>query len=175
MESLRRQLLYNTFVKQFIEMATISQHFRSFSQGKIYLKQAERLCGLLEDDNGKNEAQKYLGEINQLRIELTNLSNSQTDGPALPLRESDFIKKKSIRVKRKPSKSSLSDISNPYKNAKGNKSHTKDPKKKGQKKEIVTKIQIHHHQASNCAIDQSKVMKSVDELTHRMGNIAIVN
>ncbi|KAL9692663.1 hypothetical protein quinque_016439 [Culex quinquefasciatus] len=88
MENLRRQLIYNIFVQHFIEMARVSYVFRSMNQGLVYLKQAERLCSLLSDDQGVEEARKYLSKIYSLRNEIQKTVSNASYGPALPKRVS---------------------------------------------------------------------------------------
>ena len=63
MENLRRQLIYGLFVEHFIEMARVSGGFRALNQALIYLRQAERLCNLLADDEGIEEARQFLTQI----------------------------------------------------------------------------------------------------------------
>uniref|UniRef100_A0A182K1J6 Mab-21 domain-containing protein n=1 Tax=Anopheles christyi TaxID=43041 RepID=A0A182K1J6_9DIPT len=88
MENLRRQLIYGLFVEHFIEMARVSCGFRSINQALIYLRQAERLCNLLADDEGIEEARQFLTQIYGLRQELAKASAKGADRPALPKRTS---------------------------------------------------------------------------------------
>uniref|UniRef100_A0A182S963 Mab-21 domain-containing protein n=1 Tax=Anopheles maculatus TaxID=74869 RepID=A0A182S963_9DIPT len=88
MENLRRQLIYGLFVEHFIEMARVSCGFRTLNQALIYLRQAERLCNLLADDEGIEEARQYLNQIYGLRQELAQANAKGADRPALPKRTS---------------------------------------------------------------------------------------
>ncbi|XP_050079757.1 uncharacterized protein LOC126567580 [Anopheles maculipalpis] len=88
MENLRRQLIYGLFVEHFIEMARVSCGFRTINQALIYLRQAERLCNLLADDEGIEEARQYLNQIYGLRQELAKANAKGADRPALPKRTS---------------------------------------------------------------------------------------
>ncbi|XP_053681631.1 uncharacterized protein LOC128732409 [Sabethes cyaneus] len=88
MENLRRQLIYNIFVQHFIEMAQTSCVLRSLNQGLIYLKQAERLCSLLSDDHGVEEARRFLSQIYSMRGQIEQTISNTTYGPALPKRTS---------------------------------------------------------------------------------------
>uniref|UniRef100_A0AAG5DIW0 Mab-21-like HhH/H2TH-like domain-containing protein n=1 Tax=Anopheles atroparvus TaxID=41427 RepID=A0AAG5DIW0_ANOAO len=88
MENLRRQLIYGLFVDHFVEMARVSGGFRALNQALVYLRQAERLCNLLADDEGIDEARHFLNKIYGLRQELAKASAKVTDRPALPKRSS---------------------------------------------------------------------------------------
>ncbi|XP_052901203.1 uncharacterized protein LOC128307416 [Anopheles moucheti] len=88
MENLRRQLIYGLFVEHFIEMARVSFGFRALNQALIYLRQAERLCNLLADDEGVEEARQYLNQIYSLRLDLAKANAKGADRPALPKRTS---------------------------------------------------------------------------------------
>uniref|UniRef100_A0A182RM72 Mab-21 domain-containing protein n=1 Tax=Anopheles funestus TaxID=62324 RepID=A0A182RM72_ANOFN len=88
MENLRRQLIYGLFVEHFLEMARVSCGFRTLNQALIYLRQAERLCNLLADDEGLEEARQYLNQIYGLRLELAKANAKGADRPALPKRTS---------------------------------------------------------------------------------------
>uniref|UniRef100_A0A182QTZ1 Mab-21-like HhH/H2TH-like domain-containing protein n=1 Tax=Anopheles farauti TaxID=69004 RepID=A0A182QTZ1_9DIPT len=88
MENLRRQLIYGLFVEHFIEMARVSYGFRTLNQALVYLRQAERLCNLLADDEGIEEARQYLTQIYGLRQELGKATAKGADRPALPKRTS---------------------------------------------------------------------------------------
>ncbi|XP_035894022.1 uncharacterized protein LOC118504069 isoform X2 [Anopheles stephensi] len=88
MENLRRQLIYGLFVEHFIEMARVSCGFRTLNQALIYLRQAERLCNLLADDEGIEEARQFLNQIYGLRQELAKANAKGADRPALPKRTS---------------------------------------------------------------------------------------
>uniref|UniRef100_A0A182P0V4 Mab-21-like HhH/H2TH-like domain-containing protein n=1 Tax=Anopheles epiroticus TaxID=199890 RepID=A0A182P0V4_9DIPT len=88
MENLRRQLIYGLFVEHFIEMARVSCGFRTLNQALVYLRQAERLCNLLADDEGVEEARQFLTQIYGLRQELAKASAKGGDRPALPKRTS---------------------------------------------------------------------------------------
>ncbi|XP_055599683.1 uncharacterized protein LOC129748904 isoform X2 [Uranotaenia lowii] len=89
MENVRRQMIYNIFVQHFIEMAQASCAFRSLNQGLVYLQQAERLCSLLNDDHGVEEARRYLSKIRNVRNDIQNALQNNYDGPALPKRASN--------------------------------------------------------------------------------------
>ncbi|XP_058443630.1 uncharacterized protein LOC131425620 isoform X2 [Malaya genurostris] len=104
MENIRRQLIYNIFVQHFIDMAQTSYVFRSLNQGLIYLKQAERLCSLLSDDHGVEEARKFLSKIYSLRGEIQKTIHHTSYGPALPKRSSIAQSPQNRRVRMKSPK-----------------------------------------------------------------------
>ncbi|XP_052865563.1 uncharacterized protein LOC128271917 [Anopheles cruzii] len=88
MENLRRQLIYGHFIEHFTEMARVSCRFRALNQALVYVRQSERLCDLLADDEGADEAHQYLAKIGGLRQELARASAQAPDRPALPRRTS---------------------------------------------------------------------------------------
>ncbi|XP_040173607.1 uncharacterized protein LOC120906177 isoform X1 [Anopheles arabiensis] len=103
MENLRRQLIYGLFVEHFIEMARVSGGFRALNQALIYLRQAERLCNLLADDEGIEEARQFLTQIYGLRQELARASAKGADRPALPKRTSTTERQQQQQQRRKVS------------------------------------------------------------------------
>ncbi|XP_055523347.1 uncharacterized protein LOC129717464 [Wyeomyia smithii] len=104
MENLRRQLIYNIFVQHFIEMAQTSYVLRSLNQGLIYLKQAERLCSLLSDDHGVEEARRFLSKIYSMRSQIEKTINNTSYGPALPKRVSTNQSPHNRRIRMKSPK-----------------------------------------------------------------------
>lgn len=88
MEILRRKLVYELFIVQFIEMAHVSIKYRSLEQTMSLLKQAERICLLLKDDKYFEEGDKYLAKIMTMRESVEILIKESTRAPELPRRES---------------------------------------------------------------------------------------
>lgn len=88
MEVLRRKLVYELFIEQFIEMAKVSIKYRSLQQAMCLLKQTERLCFLLKDDKFYDEADKYHKSVKELKDLVENFLQKSTQGPELPRRES---------------------------------------------------------------------------------------
>lgn len=98
MEILRRKLVYELFIEQFIEMAKVSIKYRSLQQTMSLLKQAERICWLLTDDKFNDEAKKYRKLVDELRESVGDLIKDSSQGPELPRRES-IADKESIRIR----------------------------------------------------------------------------
>lgn len=92
MEILRRKLVYELFIEQFLEMAQTSIKYRSLQQTMSLLKQAERLCLLLSDDKFVDEAEKFRDSIETLKQTVETLIQDTTQGPELPRRESSTDK-----------------------------------------------------------------------------------
>jgi hypothetical protein len=102
MEILRRKLVYELFIEQFIEMAKVSVKYRSLQQTMCLLKQAERICLLLCDDKFTDEAEKYrkLIEIAKQSVQ-TKVNESALQGPELPRRES-LADREAIKLRYRP-------------------------------------------------------------------------
>lgn len=104
MEKLRRKLVYELFIEQFIEMAQVSIKYRSLQQTMGMLKQAERLCLLLRDDKFNDDAATYLVKVAALRESVETLvKESSSQGPELPRRES-LADKQAIKNRYRPQK-----------------------------------------------------------------------
>lgn len=103
MEVLRRKLIYELFIEQFVEMSKVSMKYRALSQTLIYLNQADRICALLVDDQYPEDAKKFRGQIEPLRTNLQHLLVNYTQGPALPRRES-IADKERIKIRFRPDK-----------------------------------------------------------------------
>jgi hypothetical protein len=88
MEILRRKLVYELFIEQFLEMAKVSVKYRSLRQSMCLLKQTERICLLLRDDKFNGEADKYQKLVDELKESVESLLQKSTQGPELPRRES---------------------------------------------------------------------------------------
>ena len=88
MEVLRRKLVYELFIEQFIEMSKVSIKYRSLQQAMYLLKQTERLCFLLKDDKFYDESEKYHKSTKELKDSVANFLQKSTQGPELPRRES---------------------------------------------------------------------------------------
>lgn len=90
MERLRRKLVYELFIEQFIAMAQTSIKYRSLQQTMTLLKQAERLSLLLSDDKFIEEAEHYQKTIESQRQNVQTLVDAvdTVQGPELPRRES---------------------------------------------------------------------------------------
>ena len=105
MEILRRKLVYELFIEQFLEMAQTSIKYRALQQTMSLLKQAERLCSLLIDDKFVEEAEKYRSSIETFRQTVQTLIQDTTQGPELPRRES-LADKDAIKIRLRPAKPS---------------------------------------------------------------------
>jgi hypothetical protein len=90
MEILRRKLVYNLFIEQFIEMTKISLKYQAYDQGTKLLKQSERLCTLLLDDKFFSEAQNHLQAIESMREAIERQKVENLQGPELPRRMSEI-------------------------------------------------------------------------------------
>lgn len=101
MEILRRKLVYGLFIEQFIEMAKVSIKYRSMQQTASLLKQAERICSLLNDDKFIDEAENYRNAIDLLKQAAQNVVIETTDGPELPRRES-IANQEAIKIRFRP-------------------------------------------------------------------------
>ncbi|CRK96631.1 CLUMA_CG009990, isoform A [Clunio marinus] len=101
MEMLRRKLVFELFIEQFIEMSHVSIKYRSLQQTMELLKQAERLCLLLRDDKFVEEAEDYQSAIESLRLAAENSISATIQGPELPRRES-LLDKKAIKIRFRP-------------------------------------------------------------------------
>lgn len=107
MEILRRKLVYELFIEQFIEMAKVSIKYRSLEQTISLLKQADRLCLLLCDDRFNEESESHRKAINSIRETVENFVNdsatSSAPGPELPRRES-LADKETVKIRFRPDK-----------------------------------------------------------------------
>lgn len=104
MEILRRKLIYELFIEQFIEMAQVSMKYRSLQQTMCLLKQADRLCLLLSDDKFNDDAERHRRVIESLRQNVqTIVSDASTQGPELPRRES-IAGREAIKIRFRPEK-----------------------------------------------------------------------
>ena len=88
MEILRRKLVYELFINQFIEMSRVSVKYRSLQQTMSLLKQAERICKLLSDDKFNAEADEHQRIIEEIRQSIQTIVSESVQGPELPRRES---------------------------------------------------------------------------------------
>lgn len=107
MEILRRKLVYELFIEQFLDMAQTSIKYRALQQTMSLLKQAERLCMLMSDDKFVDEAEKYRKSIETSRQTVNILIQHTTLGPELPRRESS-VDKDTIKIRFRPVKTSES-------------------------------------------------------------------
>lgn len=116
MEKIRRVIIYELFIDHFIEQAASASTFKSFNQALIYLKQASRLCSLLNDDGHPDKAENLLDQIEQMQNKiLIERNRDSTTRPQLPHRES-FLEPSNrgkFRIKLPTQKNDKSD---PYKN-----------------------------------------------------------
>ena len=103
MELLRRKLVYELFIEQFLEMSKVSIKYRALNQTLIYLNQADRICALLVDDQYPDDAEKFKQNIELLRASLQHLLKNFTQGPELPRRES-ISDKERIKIRFRPDK-----------------------------------------------------------------------
>lgn len=116
LEKIRRVIIYELFIDHFIELAASASTFKSYNQALIYLKQASRLCSLLNDDGHPDKAENLLDQIEQQQNTiLIERNRESTTRPQLPRRES-FLEPSNrgkFRVKLPAQKS---DTNDPYKN-----------------------------------------------------------
>lgn len=103
MEILRRKLVYELFIVQFLEMANVSIKYRSLQQTMSLLKQAERICLLLKDDNYHEEADVHLTKIETMKVAVDALIKESTRAPELPRRES-LLEKAANKIRNRPAK-----------------------------------------------------------------------
>lgn len=101
MEILRRKLIYELFIEQFLDMAQVSLKYRSLQQTMELLKQTERLCLLLTDDKFNEEAEKHRETIELFKLSLQKLISDSPTGPELPRRES-LAAREAIRIRYRP-------------------------------------------------------------------------
>uniref|UniRef100_A0A182N1E8 Mab-21 domain-containing protein n=1 Tax=Anopheles dirus TaxID=7168 RepID=A0A182N1E8_9DIPT len=131
MESLRRQLIYGLFVEHFVEMGRVSGGFRSHNQALVYLRQAERLCNLLADDEALEEARQYLTQIYALRQELARASANGADRPALPKRTSTSTRPHSLARRQSSKRTTYTNVRQP--SASGVKRQPQQPQQQQQR------------------------------------------
>lgn len=103
MEILRRKLVYELFIDQFVEMSRVSIKYRSLQQTMSLLKQAERICLLLKDDKFHEEAEKQLTKIDALKESVETLAKEASLAPELPRRES-VVDKLATAIRFRPPK-----------------------------------------------------------------------
>lgn len=101
MQILRRKLVYELFIEQFVEMARVSIKYRSMQQTMGLLKQAERICSLLNDDKFTDEAENYRALIDLIKQNAQEVSALNVDGPELPRRES-IANREAIKIRFRP-------------------------------------------------------------------------
>lgn len=90
MELLRRKLVYELFIDQFIVMSQVTMKYQAFDHGLHLLKQATRLVDLLTDDKHIEESQKLFEKVESLKEHLLQLKSENVQGPELPRRISIF-------------------------------------------------------------------------------------
>lgn len=172
MEKLRRKLVYELFIEQFIEMAQVSIKYRSLQQTMSLLKQAERLCLLLRDDKFNDDAATYLVKVEALKESVETLVNESSQGPELPRRES-LADKQAIKIRyrpQKPTENSYTTIDGPS-NIEEVPSDDDNDEIYNYHKSVIT--QIHATSAENLARfqhtdelddDLEEITKSIDKL-----------
>jgi len=101
MEVLRRKLIYQLFIEQFIEMAKVSLKYRSLQQTMQLLKQANRICLLLIDDKFTEDAEGYQASIEPLIATVQSMIKNSTTGPELPRRLS-IVDRECIKIRYRP-------------------------------------------------------------------------
>lgn len=113
---LRRVLLYEFFISHFVEMAKKSFRYVALNQSLIYLKQASRLCSLLQEDGG-HSCDTYVAEIDTIhRDVLTERNRDNQARPQLPRRESSMEISSKIKFRIKMSRSNSQTLEDPYTN-----------------------------------------------------------
>lgn len=116
LEQLRRVLVYEIFISYFIDMARVSLKYLALNQSLIYLKQASRLCSLLQDD--QHPCDTYITQIDDLHHDV--LMEGKRDSqlrPQLPRRESSMEIPSKIKFRIKMSRSNSRSIDeDPYSN-----------------------------------------------------------
>lgn len=89
MEQLRRVLIYELFIAHYMQMARAAMPHRAHSQALILLRQAQRLCQLLADDDRREQAASLGSCIETLQQVVLNERARDADAkPRLPQRES---------------------------------------------------------------------------------------
>lgn len=89
MEVVRRKLIYEFFIEQFLEMTKLSVvKYQDYPQSLVLLRQTERLCFLLADDTYQDEAEDYMKSIVELRESIARSKTDNLNGPELPQRVS---------------------------------------------------------------------------------------
>lgn len=106
MEIVRRKLVYEIFIDHFIEMAKVSIKYRSLQQTMGLLKQSNRICLLLVDDQFIEEADKHRMTIEPLKRTVQKMIDDASKGPELPRRVS-IIDKETIKLRFKPGMTTL--------------------------------------------------------------------
>ncbi|XP_058819657.1 uncharacterized protein LOC131682284 isoform X2 [Topomyia yanbarensis] len=172
MENIRRQLIYNIFVQHFIDMAQTSYYFRSLNQGLVYLKQAERLCSLLSDDHGVEEARRFLSKIYRLRSEILKTTNHTSYGPALPKRASSIqspqnrrMRMKSPRQNGRPSYSNVSPESR-------SPEETPWQSPENDRRRAATRVSVQVHPGPSTS--RFDVSTDQDEISQLLGNVSAI-
>lgn len=117
MEQLRRVLLYEFFIQHFIGMAKMSYRFHATNQSMVYLKQALRLCSLLQEDG--HSCDMYVDQIDAIHCDVLAERNRDTQWsrPQLPTRrESTVDTSNKIEFRSKSLRCTTEIIQDPYTN-----------------------------------------------------------
>lgn len=98
-------------------MAQQAFDFRSMNQSLMFLKQAERLCSILQDDQCPDEAIKYMSQIQPLQNEYSIYhERERNEGPTLPKRESMLEPAQKLRMRNVNKQLSIKEEPDPYTN-----------------------------------------------------------
>lgn len=120
MDQARRQLIFDTFVTQFLDMANVSYQFQALNQAMIYIKQVERLCTLMMEDKtymSVENSTRYLELAQPIRTKVLAAMNRDSYAvPELPRRESMLEPKIRARMPSIKPKRIIDDDIDPYTN-----------------------------------------------------------
>lgn len=98
-------------------MAQQAFTFRSMNQSLMFLKHAERLCSILQDDQCPDEAIKYMSQIQPLQNEYSIYHEiERNSGPTLPKRESMLEPAQKLRMRNVNKQLTIKEEPDPYTN-----------------------------------------------------------
>lgn len=98
-------------------MAQQAFTFRSMNQSLMFLKHAERLCNILQDDQCPDEAIKYMNQIQPLQNEYSIYHEiERNSGPTLPKRESMLEPAQKLRMRNVNKQLRIKEEPDPYTN-----------------------------------------------------------
>lgn len=91
--------------------------FRSMNQSLMFLKHAERLCNILQDDQCADEAIRYMNQIQPLQNEYSDkYERERNEGPTLPKRESMLEPAQKLRMRNVKKQLTIKEEVDPYTN-----------------------------------------------------------
>lgn len=91
--------------------------FRSMNQSLMFLKHAERLCNILQDDQCADEAIRYMNQIQPLQNEYSDkFERERNEPPTLPKRESMLEPAQKLRMRNVKKQLTIKEEVDPYTN-----------------------------------------------------------